>query len=232
MEAPVLTFVSLDEHIEALPEHPSHQIMPARRVRWGNAVVAVSGISTLLLAKLPSHSLWVAAAMLVLALLEIGALGVVIAAQLPSLKLTLAHQRREYAETLDFDMPHHERLISWLRSFPPERLTAMSTFACHRLERFRSKLPVMAGGIEKLGILPVLAAIVVQFKDVHWPPQASWMQIALFAGLMVFYWLCMLMLSLRFRLELYDALLRKALEPVSPNQPSKPRRPEQIKAPS
>ncbi|WP_336807834.1 hypothetical protein [Fulvimonas yonginensis] len=109
-------------------------------------------------------------------------------------------------------MPHHEGLISWLRSFPPDRLTAMSAFASHRLERFRSKLPLATGGIEKLGALPALAALVVQFKDMQWPPHPSWTQIVLFAGLMFFYWLCMLLLSQRFRLELYDALLRKALD--------------------
>jgi hypothetical protein len=53
----------------------------------------------------------------------------------------------------------------------------------------------MIGGIERLGVLPVLAALVVQFKDMRWPPpHPSWMQIALFGGLMAFYWLCMLML--------------------------------------
>jgi hypothetical protein len=212
MEATALTFASLDERIEALPEHPSYQIMPTRRVRWGNALVATSGISALLLGKLTSHGPWVAFTMLALLAIEFGALIVVVTAQLPSLKPTFANQRREYAETLDFDMPHHDSLISWLCSFPRERLEAMSSFAAHRVERFRSKLPLMTGGIEGLGVLPVLAALVVQFKDMHWPPHPSWMQIALFAGLMAFYWLCMLMLSQRFRLELYDALLRKALE--------------------
>lgn len=212
MEESVLTFVSLDARIAALPEHPSHQIMPTRRVRWGNALVAISGTLGLLLGKIPSHAPWVAFAMLALLAIEVGGLIVVITAQLPSFKLTFAHQRREYAETLDFDMPYHHGLIAWLRSFPQGHLTVMSTFASHRLERFRSKLPLMTGGIEKLGALPVLAALVVQFKDMQWPPHPSWMQIALFAGLMFFYWLCMLMLSQRFRLELYDALLKKALE--------------------
>lgn len=212
MEATALTFVSLDERIEALPEHPSYRIMPTRRVRWGNALVAASGILALLLGKLASHEPWVAFVMLALLAIEIGGLIVVIIAQLPSLKPTFANQRREYAETLDFDMTNHDSLISWLCSFPRERLESMNSFAAHRVERFRSKLPLMTGGIERFGALPVLAALVVQFKNMRWPPHPSWMQIILFAGLMVFYWLCMLMLSQRFRLELYDALLRKALE--------------------
>jgi hypothetical protein len=219
MEASALTFTSLDERIEAMPEHPSYQIMPSRRVQMGNAIVAVSGISALLLGRISSHAPWVVFVMLALLAIEIGGLIVVITAQLPSLKLTFANQRREYAETLDFDMPHHDKLISWLRSFPKERLNAMSSFANHRGERFRSKLPLLTGGVEKLGALPVLIALVVQFKDMQWPPHPSWMQIALFAGLMFSYWLCLLMLSQRFQLELYGALLRKALEPHAPNSP-------------
>lgn len=220
MEESELTFVSLDDRIEALPEHPSYQIMPSRRARWSVWLVAVSGTLALLLGKIPSHGPWVAFAMLALVIVEVAGLIIVIAAQLPSLKLTFAHQRREYAETLDFDMSHHEGLIAWLRSFPRGRLAAMSTFASHRADRFRSKLPLMTGGVEKLGALPVLAALVVQFKDLQWPPHPSWMQITLFAGLMFFYWLCMLMLSQRFRLELYGALLRKALDTGSPGAPA------------
>lgn len=212
MEASVLTFASLDERIEAQPEHPSYQIMPTRSVRWGNALVAVSGISALLLGKIAANEPWVVFVLLALLAVEIGGLIVVITAQLPSLTLTFANQRREYAETLDFDLPHHDSLVAWLRSFPRTRLQTMSSFATHRVERFRTKLPLMTGGIERLGALPVVAALVVQFKDMQWPPHPSWTQIILFTGLMLFYWLCLLMLSQRFRLELYDALLKKALE--------------------
>lgn len=219
MEASALTFASLDERIKALPEHPSYQIMPTRSVRWGNALVAASGISALLLGRIASNEPRVAFVMLALLAVEIGGLIVVVTAQLPSLKLTFANQRREYAETLDFDMPHHDSLVSWLCSFPRTRLEAMSSFATHRVERFRSKLPLMTGGIEKLGALPAIAALVVQFKDMRWPPHPSWTQIILFTGLMLFYWLCMLMLSQRFRLELYDALLKKALEANTSSAP-------------
>lgn len=212
MEASTLTFVSLDERIEALPEHPSYSIMPDRRARIGYATIAVAGTSALVLGKLHATNLWLAFAIMALVLIEFGGLVLVVASQLPSLKLTPSNQRREYAETLDFDMPHHQGVVAWLRSFPRERLEAMRDFASHRIDRFRSKLPLLTGGIDKLGALPILAALVIQFKDMHWPPHPSWMRIILFGGLMLFYWLCMLLLGQRFRLELYDLLLKKALE--------------------
>lgn len=212
MEASTLTFVSLDERIEALPEHPSYSIRPDRRARIGYATIAVAGTLALVLGKLHATNLWLALTIMALVVIEFGGLVLVVASQLPSLKLTLSNQRREYAETLDFDMPHHQGVVAWLRSFPRERLEAMRDFASHRIDRFRSKLPLLTGGIDKLGALPILAALVIQFKDMHWPPHPSWMQIILFGGLMLFYWLCMLLLGQRFRLELYDLLLKKALE--------------------
>lgn len=212
MEVSTLTFVSLDERIEALPEHPSYSIMPDRRVRIGYAAVAIAGTLALVLGKLHIANLWLAIAIMALVAIEIGGLVLVVASQLPSLKLALSNQRREYAETLDFDMPHHQSVVVWLRSFPRERLEAMRDFASHRIDRFRSKLPLLTGNIDKLGALPVLAALVIQFKDMHWPPHPGWTQVILFGGLMFFYWLCMLVVGQRYRLELYDLLLKKALE--------------------
>jgi hypothetical protein len=212
MEVSTLTFVSLDERIEAPPKHPSYTIMPDRRAKVGHAAVAVAGTLALILGKLHIANIWSGLAILALVAIEIGGLVLVVASQLPSLKLTFSNQRREYAETLDFDMPHHQGLVAWLHSFPREQLKAMHDFASHRIDRFRSKLPLLTGGIDKLGALPVLAALVIQFKDMHWPPHPSWMQIILFGGLMFFYWLCMLVVSQRLRLELYELLLKKALE--------------------
>lgn len=88
----------------------------------------------------------------------------------------------------------------------------MRDFSSHRVERFRSKLPLLTGSIDKLGALPLLAALVIQFKDMHWPPHRSWTQIIRFGGLVFFYWLGGLASSQRFRLELYGLLPRKALE--------------------
>ena len=87
----------------------------------------------------------------------------------------------------------------------------MSDYAAHRLDRFRSKMPVFTGSIDKLGTLPVLAAIVIQFKDASWPLQIGWWQIVLFGLLAFFSWMSVLLVGLRLRVELYDALLKKAL---------------------
>lgn len=108
-------------------------------------------------------------------------------------------------------MPGHQGIVAWLRSFPCDHLQAMSDYAGHRLDRYRSKMPAFTGSFDKLGALPVMAAIAIQFKDASWPPQISWWQIVLFGLLAFFYWMSVLLINLRFRAELYDTLLKKAL---------------------
>ncbi|OOG39172.1 hypothetical protein [Rhodanobacter sp. C05] len=211
MESSALTFVALNEKIEALPLHPSFQISPSRKAKWGIALVAIAGVLALILGKALPAKPWVLALVIVLLIVEIMGLVLVAIAELPGMKLTPAVDRREFAEILDFDMPHHDSLVAWLRTFPRERLEAMSAFASLRTLRMQSKLPLLTGNLDKLGALPVFAALIIQFKDMHWPPQPSWSEVILFGALMFVYWLTMLQVGARLRLELYDLLLKKAL---------------------
>lgn len=220
MEMPALTFKLLNEHIEEVLEHPSNRITLHCRAKWGIALFTLAGTLGLVLGKLLPPKPWAVALVWALLAVEIIGIILVVSAEFSTLKLTFAHQRREFAEVLDFDMPHHESLIEWLRSFSRERLQAMSEFSAFRVERYRSKMPILTGSMEKLGLLPVLAALIVQFKDMKWPPHPSLWQIVLFALLPFFYWLCMLTVTQRLRLELYDMLLKKALAKFSKSDES------------
>ncbi|HKR75612.1 MAG TPA: hypothetical protein VJR95_03050 [Rhodanobacter sp.] len=211
MEPQQLTFSALEKRIEEIPQHPSYRISPNHRVRWGNGIGMVAGLLGLVIGKMLPASPTTLVAVIMLLVIEIAAFVVAWTADLPTLNLSPPSERREYAEVLDYDMPHHLDLIEWLRTFPRERLEVMSAFASHRLDRFRSKLPLLTGGVEKLGFLPLAAALFLQFKDMHWPLHPNWLEIVLIGALMSIYWLSMLQLSLRFRLELYDALLKKTL---------------------
>ena len=211
MESSALTFAALDEKIEALPLHPSFQILSSSKAKWGIAFVALAGMLALILGKILPAKSWVLALVIALMIIEIVGLVLVVIAELPGVKLTPVAEQREFAEILDFDMPHYDGLIAWLCTFPRERLEAMSAFASHRTQRMQSKLPLLTGNLDKLGALPVFAALIIQFKDMHWPPQPSWSEVILFGALMFVYWLTMLQVGVRLRLELYDVLLKKAL---------------------
>ena len=69
---------------------------------------------------------------------------------------------------------------------------------------------MLTGSIEKLGALPIVVALYLQFKDMHWPPHSSWVEIFLIFALVLGYWLSVMQIGVRLRLQLYETLLRKA----------------------
>jgi hypothetical protein len=110
-----------------------------------------------------------------------------------------------------FDLPHHLALVEWLRTFPLDQRETLSKFISYRHERMKERLPMLTGSIEKLGILPIVIALYLQFKDMHWPPHPSWVEIFLIFVLVFGYWLSLTQISVRLRLQLYETLIGKAL---------------------
>jgi hypothetical protein len=218
MESEQLTFGALEGRIEDVPLAPAYRISPSRRARWGNGIGMVAGLLGVIVSKTFPASLTALVAASVLVVTEIAAFAVAWTADLPALNLRPSKERREFAETLDYDLPHHLELVAWLRVFPRERLEVMSTFAAHRLERFRSKLPLLTGSIDKLGFLPLTAALFLQFMGMRSPSHVDLVEIILIGGLMLAYWVSLLQVGVRLRLELYDALLKMALTDSHPSK--------------
>ena len=211
MESEQLTFDALEKRIEDVPLAPAYRIAPSRRARWGNGIGMAAGLSAIGVGKAFPASRFALIATIVLVVIEIVAFAVAWTADLPTLNLRPSKERREFAETLDYDLPHHLALVAWLRAFPRERLEVMSAFATYRLDRFRSKLPLLTGSMEKLGFLPLAAALFLQYRGMRGLSQVDWMEIVLIGGLMLAYWASLLQVGVRLRLELYDTLLKKAL---------------------
>lgn len=212
MESPKLTFAALDARIEALPTSPSDAAAFPKKAKWGLFAAAVGALFGLLSIKLlPNNAMYT----LVLAYtgLAVEIAGVVVAAisQIPKKWPTFANERRDFAEQLDFDLPHHLALVEWLRTFPLDQRETLSKFISYRHERMKERLPMLTGSIEKLGILPIVIALYLQFKDMHWPPHPSWVEIFLIFALVSGYWLSVMQISVRLRLQLYETLLSKAI---------------------
>lgn len=211
MESEQLTFATLEKRIEDVPLAPAYRISPNRRVRWGNGIGMVVGLLGVIVSRTFPTNLTALIVAIVLVVIELAAFAVAWTTDFPTLNLRPSKDRREFAEALDYDLPQHLELIAWLRGFPPGRLEVMSAFATHRVERFRSKLPLLTGSMEKLGFLPLAAALFLQFMGMRSPAHVDLMEIILIGSLMLVYWLSMLQVGLRLRLELYDTLLKMAL---------------------
>ena len=212
MESSKLTFAALDARIEALPESPSDKAIFPKKAKWGFSAAAAGALFGLLCVKLlPSNAMYTVVLVSIGLTVEIA--GGVIAAisQIPKKWPTFANERRDFAEQLDFDLPHHLALVEWLRTFPLDQRKALSEFVSYRHERMNERLPMLTGSIEKLGALPIVIALYLQFKDMHWPPHPSWVEVFLIFALVLGYWLSVIQISVRLRLQLYEKLLSKAL---------------------
>jgi len=212
MESPKLTFAALDAKIDALQESPSNTVAFPRKAKWGLSAAAAGAVFALLCVKLlPGNAIYTAVLASIGLSVEIA--GVVIAAisQIPKKWPTFAGERRDFAEQLDFDLPHHLALVEWLRAFPLDQRKMLSEFVSYRHERMKEKLPMLTGSIERLGALPIVIALYLQFKDMHWPPHPGRLEIFLILALIFGYWLSMAQISVRLRLQLYETLLGKAL---------------------
>jgi hypothetical protein len=212
MESPKLTFAALDARIEAMPEHPSASTVMPKKARRCFAIGFFATAAGLIAAKImPSDHPSTVIVTLACLIVEVIGLGLGAASLLPRTWPTFTSERREAAEELDFHLPHHHELINWMRSHPRDQLETLSTYIDYRQQRMRERLPMLTGGIEKLGALPILVALYIQFKDAHWPPHPSWLEIFLIFALAFGYWVSLLQISVRFRLQTYDMLLKKAL---------------------
>lgn len=212
MESPKLTFAALNARIDALPEFPGDAAIFPKKAKWGLAAAAAGALFALLCVKLfPNNAIYTT---------SLGSLGVVVefvgvvvaaASQIPKKWPTFANERRDFAERLDFDLPPHLELVDWLRSFPLDQRERLSDFVSYRHARMKERLPMLTGSIERLGALPIVIALYLQFKDMQWPPHPGWMEVFLIFALVLGYWLSVLQISVRLRLQLYETLLSKAL---------------------
>lgn len=208
MEGGLLTFVLLDRRIDAVPAHPSTYLRSTDK--WGSGLVGVSGALILLIGLIPSPPPWMPIVLASLLALELIGVLLVLANASATLGLRPSHERRSFAEQLDFDLPHYLDLIAWLRTFPRERIDVLADYARQRLERLRARQPLLLGAVDKLGVLPLLGAIAIQFHNMTWPPHPNLGEAILVVALIIGYWSGLVSLTMRFRLELYDALLTQA----------------------
>lgn len=193
LQSPQLTFAALNAKIDALPKFPEDSTILPKKAKLGFVAAIAGALFALLSIKLlPNNATYTAILGSMGVVVEIA--GVVVAAlsQVPKQWPTYANGQREIAEQLDFDLPLHLALVDWLRTFPLDQREKLNEFISYRHARMKEKLPMLTGNIEKLGALPVVIALYLQFKDMHWPPHPSWMEIGLIFALVLGYWLSML----------------------------------------
>ncbi|WP_380732644.1 hypothetical protein [Sinimarinibacterium flocculans] len=120
------------------------------------------------------------------------------------------------AQDLDRDYLGYEQIVFWLRRFPRDALESRLVFTSNRTESWQRGTSLVMGGVEKLGILPVIVALYLQFKDTSriWPPDIT-VAGGLFALLIIgIYVIGMWAVSRRLQVARFERLLKVALDPT------------------
>lgn len=221
-QRPPLTFAFLEANIEALPEGPAS---PFEMPRWVRqlSLVGLIGLTVafvpLLLAKwLPPQQwmLWLARAGVVLAFAG-SAPGIV--RNVWMLVLGLRQHRAGLIAQFDHDVTQFRRLAAWLADYPREALESNLRYARMGRERLQSRLGMLAGGIERLGLLPVLVSLFVLLRN--WQDLLDMPGWLVVVGLLVPALWLIAWLGAEFsrRLHLYAFLLDEALRIRAEQEP-------------
>lgn len=129
--------------------------------------------------------------------------------------------RRPYAvfsHELDQAFHHYVRLVASLRVHPRLELQRRLRYLKARKASLAYRTGLFSGNMERLGVLPILVVLYVQFKDWRFGDWAStWNNVHLVGGLIL--WALLLaylgswwLIRLQSRLDVYEALLAEALE--------------------
>lgn len=115
--------------------------------------------------------------------------------------------KRKFSVDLDTKLLDHEEIIAWLRGLPLQERNRRLAYLDYRLEVLGQRYQIMFGAVDKLGLLPLLAAVFVQKQAINADSVLS----ALFAlGLLALYGMAIWLTRFRLQMQRYARLLREA----------------------
>ncbi len=214
-ERPELTFAQLDGEIEKLPEGPVSLLnQQPQWSRWSTGI-GVVGVVMALMPSLLIH--WLEPAWWMVTVAQVG-LVIAIAGFLPGFVRNIwmfvreiRHHRRSFIEQFDHDTQELRGLAERLTIYPREALERQRRFARMGHDRLGSRLVMVLGGIERLGLFPLLLSLFVLLRN--WQDLLAlpfWL--AMLAVMAAVLWgISWLGAEFRRRLQFYEFVLDEAL---------------------
>ena len=141
--------------------------------------------------------------------IELSALAVFCYRQFRDVKPDFIDARKNFAIELDRNFFEYEALLAWLRTLPEDVRAIRLRYIESRLEAMGERYPMLFGAADKLGILPLLAAIFLQLQAV----KSVSLTMGVFGAVLIMLY-CMGMWLARHRLQMqtYVRLLRLAAQ--------------------
>lgn len=215
MTEPAITFEALDRRLEAIPDGPAavlntpRWLLPFNLAGWTGALVGLMPSALILFMTPAMWMVWMA---------RIG-LWVELAGFLPGfvwggivLAVSFWHWRPEQSRQLDHDLAQFRDLRGWLSQFSTESRMEALQFARRNRDRLGSKLGLIVGSVEKLGILPVAVAVALQLKTslAELGDTPLW-QVLMAIFLLLIYAIGVVASLMRMRVNLYEMVLEDSL---------------------
>jgi hypothetical protein len=214
MDDAPLTFAELDRRLAAAPDGPAALFSTPRWLVVANVV----GMAGVVLGLLPGIVVFALPAQPWMAGLARGGLVVAVAAfALPFVRAVVAFAassgrwRHDQARQLDHELAQFRALLAWLAAQPPERVDALLAFCRHTRERLGERLALL-GGVEKLGLLPILVGVALHARAVMETIRTASWEAPVGVFLVLLYGAALVGNLLRQRLRLYEALLERAVD--------------------
>lgn len=125
--------------------------------------------------------------------------------------------RQVHSDEMDEDYRKWRELVADLRQFPLDQRQARLRFVRALRSNMENRMGLVFGGVQRLGVLPLLIALYLQFRNWEWGDWAAAFDVHLLAGLLIWamlllYGMGWLLVGLRTRLDTYESLLQESLE--------------------
>ena len=206
-----LSFFELNRRLNEMPEFDASTPGSTKRTLYGFAISLFAYCCSFLIQHLPLS-----------AEAEVTALCAVVAVEIIGVSMVAWYSRSEFrgvsspvvnfAKQLDHDLPHHFELIAWLQSQPQHTLERHASMARFRKERFTQKLPLIAGSIPTLGLVPVAVALYFQIRELAAGRHPGIVDFVAGFIIVLLYFISWVSALMKSRLEGMEMYLQTALE--------------------
>src|SRR6187402_2137253 len=160
----LLTFTSLNRRLSAMPDYDTPSPKSRRWSRIGMLTVALAYLAALVVPRLAIGSVIQAALLLTVLFIEVVGLAMSMWFSRGEFR-SVIRPLEDFSKQLDHDFSHHFELRDWLINQPEDRLEKYASMAAFRRERYTQKLPMLAGAIPTLGVIPVMVAVYFQGRQ-------------------------------------------------------------------
>lgn len=215
-----LSFAALEQRIKSMPDGPAAVLSTPKwfaPLTLLGTVGVIVGIAPFLMIQLLTPQMWMVwVARIGLAMVVIG----YVPGTLRSFWMLVRefwHWKAKFIEQSDHDLGQFRELRRWLRKFPRAELEDHHRFVVLNQGRLTAKLGLLQGGFDKLGVLPALLALFFLARNAGGLTLEALLgasQWQAWAALMfaIVYLISVLVVLMRLRLQLYDAVLADALD--------------------